>query len=162
MTTANDLIFAILRSAHFTIQGRVGQDPELKYFQSGTCKVRLSLAVNRLGVKRDDPNAPPPDWFKAEFWGPDAEEVTNVIRKGDLLQVTGRVRTETWTDRNGVARTDVLIRVEDWAQVVNGRPVYRDALAPAEEAEGPVQRPAAVAPAPLAAGGFDAGDGVPF
>jgi single-strand DNA-binding protein len=158
MTTTNDLIFAILRSAHFTIQGRVGQDPELKYFQSGTCKVQLSLAVNRQGVKRDDPNAPPPDWFKAEFWGPDAEEVTNVISKGDLLQVTGRIRTETWTDRNGQARTDVLIRVEDWAQVVNGRPVYRDALAPAEEAEGPVQRPAAAVMAPLPSGD----DGIPF
>jgi single-strand DNA-binding protein len=157
MTTANDLIFAILRSAHFTIQGRVGQDPELKYFQSGTCKVQLSLAVNRLGVKRDDPNAPPPDWYKAEFWGPDAEEVTNAISKGDLLQVTGRIRSETWTDGNGVARTDVLIRVEDWAQVVNGRPVYRDVAQVEQEAEGPVQRPAAVA-----AGGFDAGADVPF
>lgn len=126
MTTANDLIFAILRSAHFTIEGRVGQDPELKYFQSGSCKVQLSLAVNRLGVKRDDPNAPPPDWFKAEFWGPDAEEVTNAISKGDLLRVSGRIRTETWTDRNQQQRTDVLIRVEDWWQIVNGRPVYRD------------------------------------
>lgn len=154
MTTANDLIFAILRSAHFTIEGRVGQDPELKYFQSGSCKVQLSLAVNRLGVKRDDPNAPPPDWFKAEFWGPDAEEVTNVIRKGDLLRVSGRIRTETWTDRNQQQRTDVLIRVEDWWQIVNGRPVYRDEPAPDEEAEGPVQRPAAVAPA-VGDGGAD-------
>jgi len=158
MTTANDLIFAILRSAHFTIEGRVGQDPELKYFQSGSCKVQLSLAVNQLGVKRDDPNAPPPDWFKAEFWGPDAEEVTNVIRKGDLLRVSGRIRTETWTDRNQQKRTDVLIRVEDWWQIVNGRPVYRDEPAPAEEAEGPVQRPAAVAPAVGAAGDDD----IPF
>ena len=154
MTTANDLIFAILRSAHFTIEGRVGQDPELKYFQSGSCKVQLSLAVNRLGVKRDDPNAPPPDWFKAEFWGPDAEEVTNAISKGDLLRVSGRIRTETWTDRNQQQRTDVLIRVEDWWQIVNGRPVYRDEPAQAEEAEGPVQRPAAMAPA-VGDGGAD-------
>jgi single-strand DNA-binding protein len=158
MTSANDLIFAILRSAHFTIQGRVGRDPELKYFQSGTCKVQLSIAVNCLGVKRDDPNAPPPDWFKAEFWGPDAEEVTNAISKGDLLQVTGRIRTETWTDQNGQARTDVLIRVEDWAQVVNGRPVYRDVAQPAEEAEVPVQRPAAAVMAPLPSGD----DEIPF
>lgn len=153
MTTANDLILALIRAAHHTIQGRVGQDPELKYFQSGSCKVQLSIAVNRLGAKRDDPNATPPDWFKAEFWGPDAEEVTNVIRKGDLLQVTGRVRTETWTDRNQQQRTDTIIRVEDWAQVVNGRPVYRDVAAVEPQADGPVQRPAAVASAPVVAGG---------
>jgi single-strand DNA-binding protein len=159
MTTANDLIFAILRSAHFTIQGRVGQDPELKYFQSGTCKVQLSLGVNRLGAKRDDPNAPPPDWFKAEFWGTDAEDVTNVIRKGDLLQVTGRIKTETWTDRNGKERTDVLVRVERWQQIVNGQPVARAPMAaePAQGQGGGFQPVAAAQ-----GGGLDLDDEVPF
>lgn len=157
MANTTELIYQILRAAQHTFIGRVGQDPELRYFQSGSCKVQLSIAVNRPGTKRDD-NVPP-DWFKAEFWGPEAEAVTNQIKKGDLLEVIGRVSTDTWTDRNGNERTDVLIRVERWQQIINGQPVPRAPIA-AEPAQGQVGgfQPAAAAQG----GGLDLDDAVPF
>ena len=159
MANVNELIFQILRAAQHTFIGRVGQDPELRYFQSGTCKVQLSIAVNRRGTKRDDPNAPPPDWFKAEFWGPEAEAITNQIKKGDLLEVMGRCSTDTWTTQTGEERTDVLIRVERWQQIVNGQPVPRAPMAaePAPGQGGGFQ----LAPA-AQGGGLDLDDAVPF
>ncbi|HBE17503.1 MAG TPA: single-stranded DNA-binding protein [Cyanobacteria bacterium UBA11149] len=39
--------------------GRVGGDPEVKYFESGTVKCRLTLAVNRRTRNNNDQ----PDWF---------------------------------------------------------------------------------------------------
>ncbi len=157
MANTTELIYQILRAAQHTFIGRVGQDPELRYFQSGTCKVQLSIAVNRPGTKKDD-NVPP-DWFKAEFWGPEAEAITNQIKKGDLLEVMGRVSTDTWTTRTGEERTDVLIRVERWQQIVNGQPVPRVPMAeqPAQGQGGGFQ------PAPPAqGGGLDLDDAVPF
>ena len=156
MANVNELIFQILRAAQHTFIGRVGQDPELRYFQSGTCKVQLSIAVNRPGTKKDD-NVPP-DWFKAEFWGPEAEAVTNQIKKGDLLEVMGRCSTDTWTDRSGNERTDVLIRVERWQQIVNGQPVPRAPM-PAEPAQG---QGGGFQPVAAAQGGFDPDAEVPF
>jgi single-strand DNA-binding protein len=115
-----ELMAAVLRSTQQTVIGRLGSDPEIQYFNSGTCKTKLSLAVNRPGQKKNDPNALPPDWFKAELWGEDAEGAANELRKGDLVKVTGRVSTDRWTDRSGMERTDLLIRVEEWAPVVTG------------------------------------------
>ena len=132
--TATDLIAAVLRSAHFTIAGRVGQAPELQWFTSGNCKVRLSIAVNRPGAKRNDPNAPPPDWFKVEAWGTIAEEITNGLQKGDMVRVTGRIKSDRWTDRQGQERTDLVVTAEEWSKV---------------DTE---QRPAAAGGAPAAAG----------
>ena len=154
MANATELISQILRAAQHTFIGRVGGDPEIRYFQSGTCKVQLSIAVNRPNAKKDD--GVPPDWFKAEFWGPEAEAVQNQIRKGDLIEVMGRASSDTWTDRNGKERTDVLVRVERWQQIVNGQPVPRAAAAPQQPAP---QAQGALAPQ---GGGFDADAEIPF
>ena len=38
--------------------GRVGMDPDVKYFESGTVKCRLTLAVDRRSRNNEQP-----DWF---------------------------------------------------------------------------------------------------
>ena len=44
--------------------GRVGGDPDVKYFESGSVKCNLTLAVNRLSRNNEQP-----DWFNLELWG---------------------------------------------------------------------------------------------
>ena len=46
-----------------TLVGRVGGDPDMKYFESGTVKCRLNLSVNRRSRKYDKP-----DCFNLELW----------------------------------------------------------------------------------------------
>ena len=48
--------------------GRAGGNPEVRYFESGTVKCSLSLAVNRRSRNSDQPN-----WFALEMWGKTAE-----------------------------------------------------------------------------------------
>ena len=57
--------------------GRVGQDPELKYFESGSVKAKFSLAVNRNFSKEN----PITDWFNIEVWARKAEFVGQRSRK---------------------------------------------------------------------------------
>jgi single-strand DNA-binding protein len=109
----NEIIVAILRSAQFTFVGRVGSAPEVKYFQSGACNCKFSIAVNR-GKKNDNL---PPDWFKIEAWSDLAVEMGDTIKKGDLIEVTGRVTTESWKGRDDVERLDVIIKAERWSPV---------------------------------------------
>jgi single-strand DNA-binding protein len=90
-----------------TLVGRVGGDPDVKYFESGSVKCRLTLAVNR-GRKND-----PPDWFNLELWGKQAETAEQYVRKGGLIGVKGALKFDTWVDRNtGANRSTPVILVE--------------------------------------------------
>jgi single-strand DNA-binding protein len=91
-----------------TLVGRVGGDPDVKYFESGAVKCSLTLAVKRLSRNSDEP-----DWFSLELWGKPAETAANYVRKGSLIGVSGALKFDTWQDRNtGASRTKPLIRVD--------------------------------------------------
>lgn len=91
-----------------TLVGRVGGDPDVKYFESGAVKCRLTLAVNRPSRNNDQP-----DWFNLELWGREAEVAANYIRKGSLIGVKGALKLDTWNDRNtGASRSSPVIRVD--------------------------------------------------
>jgi len=90
-----------------TLVGRVGADPEVRYFDSGKVVCNLTLAVNRPA--RDAQ----PDWFRLEIWDKTAEVAANYVRKGGLIGVTGYLKIDTWQDRNtGVQRSSPVIRVD--------------------------------------------------
>ena len=78
------------------IVGHVGQDPEMKYFESGNVKTTMSIAVNRR-IKDEDKT----DWFKVELWGRNAEIAGEYVRKGSLVGVEGRLEFNHWTDSSG-------------------------------------------------------------
>ncbi|BAS58044.1 MULTISPECIES: single-stranded DNA-binding protein [Leptolyngbya] len=91
-----------------TLVGRVGGDPDVKYFESGSVKCRLTLAVNRQTRNSDQP-----DWFNLELWGKQADVAANYVRKGSLIGVKGSLKLDTWTDKNsGAARSSPVILVD--------------------------------------------------
>jgi single-strand DNA-binding protein len=88
--------------------GRVGGEPDVKYFESGSVKCNLTLAVNRRTSKSDQP-----DWFNLELWGKTAEVAGNYVRKGSLIGVQGSLKIETWSDRTtGTNRSKPVIKVD--------------------------------------------------
>lgn len=91
-----------------TLVGRVGGDPDVKYFESGSVKCRLTLAVNRQTRNSDQP-----DWFNLELWGKQADVAANYVRKGSLIGVKGSLKFDAWVDRNtGANRTSPIVVVE--------------------------------------------------
>lgn len=85
------------------IVGRIGQDTDMKYFESGTNKATNSLAVRRYQET---------DWFSLEAWGKTAEVMGNYVRKGGLIGVIGELKFEEWNDRNsGELRSKAVIKV---------------------------------------------------
>jgi single-strand DNA-binding protein len=99
-----------------SLVGRAGRDPEMKYFESGSVRCSLTLAVNRRSKRTDEP-----DWFDLEIWGKTAEVAGNYVRKGSLIGVKGAIKFDRWTDRNtGEERQKLLIRV-DQLELLGGR-----------------------------------------
>lgn len=87
--------------------GHCGSDPEIRYFESGSVKATISLAVRRRA--KDSP----PDWFHLEMWANTAETLANYVRKGDQIGVSGYLKIETWLDRElGITRSKPVIKVE--------------------------------------------------
>ncbi len=106
------------------IVGRLGQDPEIKYFESGTVKARFSVAVDRSFSKENRVT----DWFTVEVWGRKAEFVGEWIKKGALVSVTGQLEVSRYTDQAGNPKEWPMIRANDVSFVGS----KRDNAAPSE------------------------------
>ncbi len=91
------------------IVGRLGQDPEIKYFESGSVKARFSVAVDRSFSKENKVT----DWFTIEVWGRKAEFVGEWIKKGSLVSVTGQLEVNKYTDQAGNPKEWPLIKASD-------------------------------------------------
>jgi single-strand DNA-binding protein len=90
------------------ISGRVGQDPEVQYFESGKCKAKFSVAV-----RRDKETT---DWFAVEAWDKQAETIANYVKKGTSLSVTGYVTQETWDDKQtGEPRSKIVVKLDGFS-----------------------------------------------
>ncbi len=91
-----------------TLVGRVGGDPDVKYFDSGSVKCKLTLAVNRRTREGEQT-----DWFNLELWGKTAEVAANYVHKGSLIGVKGSLKFDRWSDRNtGVNRSTPVVQVD--------------------------------------------------
>lgn len=91
-----------------SLVGRAGGDPDVRYFESGSIKCSITLAVDRRSRNNDQP-----DWFNLELWGKTAEVAANYVRKGSLIGVTGALKFDHWQDRNtGAERSKPIIRVD--------------------------------------------------
>jgi single-strand DNA-binding protein len=124
----SELINQVLRASQHRFIGRMARDPELRSFDSGNCVCNARILINKPGAKRDD--GQDPDGFKLELWGDKAQAFTEAAHNGDLVDVTGRVKSESWNDRTtGEQRTGLVVLVEEWA--LAGQPRTPAAAAPA-------------------------------
>jgi len=81
------------------IEGRLGQDPEVRYTQSNKAVANLSIATtfkDRQGEERTN-------WQRVQAWGKCAEGAAR-LSKGDHVVVIGRVQTRKWQDKDGKDR----------------------------------------------------------
>lgn len=92
-----------------TLVGRLGADPETRYFESGSVLSKISLAVDRQKGKDEAP-----DWFSLECWGKLAEVTANYTSKGSLIAIQGELKFDEWTDsKTGLPRSKPVIRVNN-------------------------------------------------
>jgi single-strand DNA-binding protein len=113
----NALVQTLLRAQTYSFRGRLSADPEIKYLNSGTSVANAKIAVDHPEKKgRDDGKEP--DWLKLEVWFESAEEFANNAKKGQLIDCTGRIRFESWTDKQtGEPRHQPVLKLHSWAPV---------------------------------------------
>ena len=94
--------------------GRVGQDPEIKYFESGKSKTTFSIAVGRWNPKTKEREA---DWFNIQLWDKKAESAAEWVKKGALISVEGKIMVSKWQSPDGEMVERYLINATDYGFV---------------------------------------------
>jgi single-strand DNA-binding protein len=139
--------------------GRLGSDPEVRTLPSGGKVVTFSIATSETYNNKEGVKVEQTEWHRIELWEGLANIAEQYLKKGDMAYVEGRIRTEKWTDKEGVERNTVKIR-GNALQLVGGRGRDTDDndSAPASSGNNYAPKAAPVPmppPADLAGGGSD-------
>jgi single-strand DNA-binding protein len=94
--------------------GNVGAEPEVRYVDHGVAVARLRLATSERGYTLANGTQVPDrtDWHNVILWKRLAEIVEKYVHKGDKLYIEGRLRYNTYDDRQGQRRQ----QTEIWAE----------------------------------------------
>jgi single-strand DNA-binding protein len=86
------------------IIGRLGADPEMRYMPSGGGVATLRMATNESYKDKSGQLVEQTEWHRVIFFGKMAEIIGEYAKKGSLLYVEGRIRTQKWQDQSGQDR----------------------------------------------------------
>lgn len=88
--------------------GRLTKDVDLRYTQSGLAVGRFSVAIDRPKKDGQDNGA---DFPNCVAYGKTAENLANYVHKGEMVGVTGCIRTGSYTGKDGrkVYTTDISV-----------------------------------------------------
>lgn len=92
--------------------GNVGRDPEVKYLQGDRVVTTFSLATSETyNDKVTNERRTDTEWHRLEMWDNLAKIAEKYIRKGSQIYVEGKLKSESWKDKEGNEKTGVKIRV---------------------------------------------------
>lgn len=97
--------------------GRLCADPEVRYSQNQnqTAVARYRLAVDRRFKREGEQTA---DFISCVAFGKAAEFAEKYLRQGTKIAITGRIQTDSYTNREGqkVYTTDVVVEEQEFAE----------------------------------------------
>jgi single-strand DNA-binding protein len=82
------------------IAGNLTRDPELRYTPKGTAVARITLAVNRTFSNEGGEKKEEVSFIDVDAWGRQGEVIAQYLKKGRPLLVEGRLKQDTWEDKN--------------------------------------------------------------
>ena len=80
--------------------GRLGKEPESKYTPTGKKVTHFSLAVSQRWKTAGEMKEYT-EWVNIEAWGRLGEVCQEYLKKGSLVYLEGRLKTEKYEDKEG-------------------------------------------------------------
>lgn len=104
------------------LMGNFTRDPELRQTQSGTSVCRFSIAVNRSYSGQDGNTRDETCYVDIDCFGRTAENIAKYFSKGKPILVEGRLRQDTWDDKEtGKQRSKMMVVLERFEFVGSAR-----------------------------------------
>ena len=142
--------------------GNLTRDPELRYTSKGVAIAKLALAVNRswrdsaTGELKEEVT-----FVDIDAFGKQAETLGQYMKKGSPLMVEGRLRLDTWEDKQtNQKRSRLGVVLEGFQFLDSGR--SRDGAAPESPRSRPAPSTPSVAPSAPESDEAPPEDDVPF
>jgi single-strand DNA-binding protein len=95
--------------------GRLTADPEIRTLPSGTPLASMRMATNTYGGKEEDGSKKEyTDFHSLVAFARLAEVAGELLRKGRLVYVEGRLRYRTWENAEGQKRNSTEIVIDNF------------------------------------------------
>lgn len=92
------------------IIGRLTKDVELSYVGAeDTPKATFTIAVNRRFAKNGEV-----DFIPCQAWSKNAENIQKFFSKGNMINVIGAIRVDSWDGEDGKKIYRTYVNVEEW------------------------------------------------
>jgi single-strand DNA-binding protein len=137
------------------IVGNLGADPEMRHTGGGTAVTTLNVATSESWTdKQSGEKVEKTEWHRVKVFGKLAEICGEYLKKGRQVYIEGSLRTDKYTDKQGVERysTDIIASV---MQMLGGNDSGQSSNAQRQD------KPADASYGDRAAGGFE-DDEIPF
>ena len=96
------------------VVGNLVRDPEIHQTAKGTPVASFTLGVNE-SCTVDDEKRKVTTFVDVQTWGPNAENLAKLAKKGQEIFVEGALRQDQWEDKeSGQKRSKLFIRANSW------------------------------------------------
>lgn len=86
------------------LTGNLGQEPEFKYFESGSMMTTFSMGVKRYDSKKKEDIT---DWYNVKTFS----KLGEYLKKGIKVAVDGVLQTDTW-EKDGEKKKAIYIMAD--------------------------------------------------
>ena len=131
------------------LAGNLTRDPELRYTPKGTAVAKIGLAINRTWRSETGEQKEEVTFVDVDAFGKTAETIGQYFKKGRPILIEGRLRYETWEDKQtNQKRSKLGVVMENFQFMDSNRPEGGAADAPRSRPAPPAKSEGAEAGAP--------------
>ncbi len=103
------------------VMGNLTRDPQLKYLPSQTAVVEFGVACNRKFRTANGEDREEVTFVDVTSFGKQAEVINQYFQKGKPIFIEGRLKFDSWEDKQGGGKRSKLTVVIENFQFVGGR-----------------------------------------
>jgi single-strand DNA-binding protein len=103
------------------LMGNLTRDIELRHTSGNQAVANLGLAINRRWKSADGQDREEVTYVDCEAWGRTAETLAKYLQKGRPVFIEGRLKLDTWEDKEGKKQSKIRVVVEGF-QFIDSRP----------------------------------------
>ena len=84
--------------------GHLGGDPETRFTPSGAAVANFNIATNESWKDANGELQDKTEWHRCVMFGKTAELAGELLKKGQLVYMEGKLQTRNWEDKEGLKR----------------------------------------------------------
>jgi len=96
-----------------TLIGNLGEDPSLRYIESGDAVCNMSLATNESYTDSDGNEVQKTEWHDVVAWGRLGEVCNEYLSKGSQVYFEGKLQSRSWEDDDGNTRYSTEVKAQE-------------------------------------------------